>query len=149
MWAQLVNAFTFAMLPDSAIARFATAASLIALGAAARQLGGVTRADGGAILRLIFSVTLPAVLLTTFSTLPTNSADAPLIVGVSTVHAVLLLLASLTWDSAFRSGKEAAVLSGATIGVNLGTFATPFAFSIWGTPGLHRCVTAVQQRRML
>jgi predicted permease len=133
------------MLPAEALSRVAVAASLVALGAAARAAGGVTREDGGALLRVIFNVTLPAVLLTTFAALPlggagTGAATAA-VVGVAVAQAAALGAAScVAWDAPSRPKRAAALLAGASLGNNLGLFAYPFCEAVWGAAGLQTVV---------
>ena len=110
--------------------------SLVTLGSTARHLQWVKPADGGALLRVIFGITLPAVLLTTFSNAPLDLAGAGLIVACSVAHACLLALLSFTWDHPQRSAQQVALLSGASFGVNLGLFAYPFAAALFGEHGL-------------
>ena len=127
------------MLPTEALSRVGSSAAIIALGVAARSLGGVQREDGGALLRLIFNVTLPAVLLTSFATLPISSgASSAAVVGVSVAHALLLFAASFAWDR--RPPRLAALLAGASQGVNLGLFAYPLVTGVWGEAGLQTVV---------
>ena len=127
------------MLPAEALSRVGSSAALIALGFAARALGGVQREDGAALLRLIFNVTLPAVLLTSFATLPISTgASSAAVVAASVAQAVLLFAASFAWDS--RPPRLAALLAGATQGVNLGLFAYPLVTGVWGEPGLQTVV---------
>jgi predicted permease len=110
--------------------------SLVALGSTARALQWVKPADGGALLRVIFGITLPAVLLTTFSNAPLDLAGAGLVVACSVAHACLLALLSFTWEHPQRSAQQVALLSGASFGVNLGLFAYPFAAALFGEHGL-------------
>ena len=127
------------MLPTEALARVGSSAALIGLGFAARALGGVQREDGAALLRLIFNVTLPAVLLTSFATLPISSgASSAAVVAVSVAHALLLFAASFAWDR--RPPRLAALLAGASQGVNLGLFAYPLVTGVWGEVGLQTVV---------
>jgi predicted permease len=104
----------------------------------------VTREDGGAMLRVIFSLTLPAVLLSTFATLPLGGAGSvatAAIVGAAVAQAVALGVASaLAWDSPQRPCRLAALLAGSTMGLNLGLFCYPFAEAVWGAPGLQTTV---------
>lgn len=110
--------------------------SLVALGSIARHLQWVKPADGGALLRVIFGITLPAVLLTTFSNAPLDLAGSGLIIACSVAHACLLAFLSFTWDHPRRSAQQVALLSGASFGVNLGLFAYPFAAALFGAHGL-------------
>ena len=127
------------MLPTEALSRVGSSAALIGLGFAARALGGVQREDGAALLRLIFNVTLPAVLLTSFATLPiTSGASSAAVVAVSVAHALLLGVASFVWDR--RPPRLAALLAGAAQGVNLGLFTYPLVTGIWGDAGLQTVV---------
>ena len=127
------------MLPTEALSRVGSSAAIILLGVAARALGGVQREDGGALLRLIFNVTLPAVLLTSFATLPIGSgAGSAAVVAVSVAHAALLFCASFAWES--RPPRLAALLAGASQGVNLGLFAYPLVVGVWGEVGLQTVV---------
>jgi len=127
------------MLPTEALSRVGSSAAIIGLGVAARALGGVQREDGGALLRLIFNVTLPAVLLTSFATLPIGSgAGSAAVVAVAVAQATLLFAASFAWDS--RPPRLAALLAGATQGVNLGLFAYPLVVGVWGEAGLQTVV---------
>jgi len=135
---------------DSVLSRVAVSATLIAVGSLARNAGYVSRADGQALLRLIFSVTLPAVLLSIFAT--ASLSAAPAVVLISLVHAVLLGFLALSWSPAQTGRSEAAVLVAASFGVNLGLFAVrwspfmfllaltlpqyPFVASLFGAAGL-------------
>jgi predicted permease len=140
-------------LPAEALARVATAAALVAAGAVARAAGGVRLEDGGALLRVIFNVTLPAVLLSTFVSLPLGGGAAggteAAVVANAVAHAAALGLASaFAWErqggkaagQERRAPRDAALLAGATMGLNLGLFCYPFAEAVWGAPGLQTVV---------
>lgn len=106
---------------DSVLSRVAVSATLIAVGSLARNSGYVSRADGQALLRLIFSVTLPAVLLSIFATASLSAAPAVMLISLG--QAVLLCCLALSWSPARTGREEAAVLVAASFGVNLGLFA--------------------------
>jgi len=117
------------MAADSALARVTYAAALISCGALARACGGVARSDGAALLRVVFSITLPATLLCTFSSPLAVGAGAGWVLTASVCHATLLGGLSLAWDglASGQPAEERALLAGASFGVNLGLFAYPFA----------------------
>jgi len=124
------------MALEAASSRVLVCVCLIALGWVAKRCGWVNAGDGAAVLRVIFGITLPAVLLTTFSSAPLQLPGAGLVVAASVLHALCMTFLSLTWDNPLRPAQQAALLSGASFGVNLGLFAYAFAGAAFGTHGL-------------
>ena len=128
------------VLPSDTLERVASSLTLIAVGFALKTLKLISREDGFAGLRFVFGITLPAVLLQTFSTLPAHSISGSGIFIASIAHACALAILSKTWVLPGRTQPSLAVISGSCWGVNLGTFAYPFTSAIFGDIGLSTLV---------
>ena len=121
----------------------ALAASCVLFGAALRHLEYVTDGDGRSLCRIIFCTTLPAVMARTFATARMD-ASARAVACAGMVFGAACVLTSLTTTRAMRRGRSMdeitedelvkmsrrsreALVTGATVGLNLGNFAYPLA----------------------
>lgn len=134
----------------------ALAASTVLFGAALRHLNYVTETDGRSLCRIIFSTTLPAVMARTFATAHMDaSARAVACAGVA--FGAACVATALTTPRSMRRGRSMdeitddalvkmsrrsreALVTGATVGLNLGNFAYPLAEILFGKLALELTV---------
>ncbi|KAK3260256.1 hypothetical protein CYMTET_30775 [Cymbomonas tetramitiformis] len=126
-------------MESSAGSRVAYALAYIVLGFFLKEMGIFKSEDGESLLRIIFTVTLPAVLMKTFVSVTFNASSVT-IMSIALCHSVIAL--GVGW-LLFRNleKRDAALLAGSSVGVNLGLFVYPFAEAIWGLEGLIAAVT--------
>ena len=134
----------------------ALAASCVLFGAALRHLEYVTDGDGRSLCRIIFCTTLPAVMARTFATARMD-ASARAVACAGAVFGAACVLTSLTTTRAMRRGRSMdeitedelvkmsrrsreALVTGATVGLNLGNFAYPLAEILFGQLALELTV---------
>lgn len=134
----------------------ALAASCVLFGAALRHLEYVTDGDGRSLCRIIFCTTLPAVMARTFATARMD-ASARAVACAGMVFGAACVLTSLTTTRAMRRGRSMdeitedelvkmsrrsreALVTGATVGLNLGNFAYPLAEILFGRLALELTV---------
>lgn len=112
--------------------KLASAFGLIAAGILLKGLGLLRKSDGEVLFRFIFNATLPAMLLQVFLGITVGKETAVIVVSSLVQSAILLAVSLLFW----KGNKNAAVLAGSTVGVNLGIFAYPLTEAVWGMKGL-------------
>lgn len=134
----------------------ALAASTVFFGAALRHLNYVTETDGRSLCRIIFSTTLPAVMARTFATAHMD-ASARAVAWAGVAFGAACVAAALTTTRAMRRGRameeitsdelvkmsrrsREALVTGATVGLNLGNFAYPLAEILFGQLALELTV---------
>jgi predicted permease len=131
-------------------ARLALAVSTIAFGYFLRKIGLVDIDVGKALLKVLFNATLPSVLLVVFASL-TFDAQSASVAACALAQAGVLFLAHFAFRGGGREPKDLALMTGSTVGVNLGTFCYPLVDAVWGAEGLTRLVLfdAVNQWSLL
>lgn len=112
--------------------KLASAFGLIAAGMLLKGLRLLRKSDGEVLFRFIFNATLPAMLLQVFLGITVGKETAVIVVSSLVQSALLLAISMFFW----RGNKNAAVLAGSTVGVNLGIFAYPLTEAVWGMKGL-------------
>ncbi|MBP2652761.1 MAG: Auxin Efflux Carrier [Firmicutes bacterium] len=115
-------------------AQFVFSLAIILLGYFLKRLDLLKKEDGEGLSRIIFNITLPALIIVTFSTI---NIDLSLI--LVTITGILYgILMALVGGVAF--GKEEhdtrGMLSMLIPGVNVGLFAFPLVEAIWGQEGI-------------
>ncbi len=107
---------------------------VIAIGYFIKRLGIITEKDGKMLTKIIFNLTLPAVIITTVSTVTLDTAHAimPLI---SFCYFVILTFVGLLFLRKAAAPEKGMLLMG-ILGFNIGNFAYPIVQGIWGTVGL-------------
>lgn len=75
--------------------RLASAACIVAIGYAAKSFGLVTQAEGQAVLRVIFNITLPSVLFLSFCTLDAASSAVTRVATIAVAHGVCMTAAGI------------------------------------------------------
>ena len=114
--------------------QFTLSLLIIALGYLLKRLNIITQKDGETISKIIFNVTLLALIINTFSTIKIVSSLIllPIIGVIYGVFMCLWILFIFRKDDKSRRG----LLSMALSGLNIGLFAYPFVEALWGENGL-------------
>lgn len=102
--------------------------------------GLLRRAEGEALLRVLFSLVLPCVLFRTFTTLQ-FSREMGVVWLLGLAHCAATVVAAPAFFRGFAPGRRAAA-AGASVALNLGLFAYPLAEAAWGAPGLRTVIVA-------
>lgn len=107
---------------------------IIALGYAFKRLKLIQEEDGDSVSRIIFNITLPALIIYSFSSMKLNMS-----LGLLTILGLVYgLLMSVLGIFAFK--REPKNIRGALTmvipGLNIGLFAYPLVQSLWGNEGL-------------
>lgn len=107
---------------------------IIALGYIFKRIGLVKETDGEGISRIIFNITLPSLVITTFSTIV---IDRTLLL-MPVLSLVFGLIMTVTGLVVFKKegNKNKGMLSMLVPGFNVGLFAYPLIESVWGKEGL-------------
>lgn len=114
--------------------QFILSVIIISLGFIFKKMGLLKETDGAIISRLIFNLTLPALIIASFSQLELESSLIILIIAGFGFGLILALIGIFV----FR--KEPASYKGVLImmipGMNIGLFAFPLVEGIWGAEGI-------------
>lgn len=107
---------------------------IIVLGYVFKKVGFIKETDGEAISRVIFNLTLPSLVISTFSTMKIETTLL-LVPAISAVYGLVMAAVALV---AFRkeANKDKGMMSMLLPGFNIGLFAYPLVESIWGQEGL-------------
>ncbi|MDR4888552.1 AEC family transporter [Fredinandcohnia sp. QZ13] len=107
---------------------------IIALGYVLKRIHVLKEEDGGVISKIIFKITLPALVLVTFDRIEieTNLILIPIIVLIYGI--VVSLLGLLIFKNEERELKGSFLMMSS--GFNVGLFAFPLVYAIWGMSGL-------------
>lgn len=114
--------------------QFIISLSIILIGYAAKRMNLIKEQDGDSISRIIFNLTLPALVINTFSTIK--------ITGSLVLLPLIVILYSflVTFLGIFVFKKETpqnrGALSMTSVGFNIGLFAYPLIEALWGKEGL-------------
>jgi predicted permease len=107
---------------------------VIALGYVMKTFDIIKEQDGEGLARIIFNITLPALIITTFSTI-TIDFSLILITLISVLYGTgMALLGLFVFKKEVRSTRG--MLSMMLPGFNIGLFAYPLVEAIWGQEGL-------------
>jgi Predicted permeases len=114
--------------------QFLISICIILLGYLAKRTRYLTEKEGESIAQLIFNITLPALVINVFSTLPLQPQLALLPVLGFVVNGVLCL--SILFIFRKHDRKIRGMMGMALPGANIGLFAYPLVEAIWGKQGL-------------
>ncbi|QTL99765.1 AEC family transporter [Iocasia frigidifontis] len=113
---------------------FVISSSIILLGYILKRIRLLTKDDGQILVKLVMNVTLPALIITVFSSLEL-SLKLILLPLINIIFALLaLLLGRYLFKKDLRANKGSLIIS--LLGFNIGLFAYPFVETIWGKLGL-------------
>jgi malate permease and related proteins len=107
---------------------------IIALGYLLKKVNILEEKDGQVISKLIFKITLPALVLVTFDSVEIDTTLILLPIIVLTYGVVTALLGLLIFKNEERELKGSFLMMNS--GFNVGLFAFPLVFAIWGIDGL-------------
>lgn len=114
--------------------QFLMSVLIISLGFLLKKVGLLKETDGATISRLIFNLTLPALIIVSFHDLVFESSLMILVFAGFGFGLLLALIGILVFK------KESSNVKGALImmvpGMNIGLFAYPLVEGIWGTEGI-------------
>lgn len=114
--------------------QFAMSLSIILLGYFLKRINILKESDGEVISRLIFNVTLPAIVINVFSTMYIDK-NLLLIPIICLVYGLMMTVVGLTVFKG-ESRRSKGMLAMLVPSFNIGLFAYPLVESIWGTEGL-------------
>nr|WP_092072392.1 AEC family transporter [Dendrosporobacter quercicolus]NSL48556.1 AEC family transporter [Dendrosporobacter quercicolus DSM 1736]SDM41272.1 hypothetical protein SAMN04488502_104178 [Dendrosporobacter quercicolus] len=107
---------------------------IIALGYMVKRLAVVKETDGEGLARIIFNITLPALIITTFSRIQIDFSLI-MITVISTLYCLgMTVIALVVFRREMRSTRG--MLGMLLPGFNIGLFAYPLAEAVWGQAGL-------------
>lgn len=113
---------------------FALSLLVVLCGYAAKRLMLVTEKEGEALSRVILNITLPALILHTFSGIPMDYSLALLPLLCVAYSALILLITFMIFKK--EPGKKRGILTISSLGFNIGLFAFPLVEAAWGKEGL-------------
>ena len=122
------------MQPADVNQQFLLSVCIILLGYLAKRTRYLTEKEGESIAKLIFNITLPALVINVFSTLPLQPQLALLPVLGFAANAVLCICILFIFRNHPRNIRGMMGMSLA--GANIGLFAYPLVEAIWGKQGL-------------
>ena len=107
---------------------------IIGLGYIFKKLNIIKEDDGDGVSRIIFNVTLPALIITTFNSMKIDTS----LIFITLISLIFGFLMSILGITIFRNEqrKLRGTLSMLLTGLNVGLFAYPLVESIWGKEGL-------------
>lgn len=114
--------------------QFLISVSIILLGYLAKRTRFLTEKEGESIAQLIFNITLPALIINVFASLPLSPQLILLPVLGFSVGCLLCVGVLLIFRDTPRSIKGMMAMS--LPGLNIGLFAYPLVEAIWGKEGL-------------
>jgi predicted permease len=114
--------------------QFAMSLSIILLGYFLKRMNILKESDGEVISRLIFNVTLPAIVINVFSTMYIDK-NLLLIPVICLVYGLMMTVVGLTVFKG-ETRRSKGMLAMLVPSFNIGLFAYPLVESIWGTEGL-------------
>ncbi len=114
--------------------QFVLSLLIIILGYAAKRLKLVTEQDGDGISRLIFNITLPALVINTFSDIKITGSLILIPFIVILFSFLVAFLGIFVFKNEAPENKGA--LSMTSVGFNIGLFAFPLVEALWGKEGL-------------
>jgi len=114
--------------------QFILSLAIIALGYIFKRIGLVKETDGEGISRIIFNITLPSLVITTFSTIVIDRT-LMLMPVLSLVFGLIMTVIGL-FVFKRENNKDKGMLSMLVPGFNVGLFSYPLIESVWGKEGL-------------
>lgn len=114
--------------------QFALSLLIITLGYALKRLKIITEKDGESLTRIIFNITLPAVIINTITTVKIAPSIALLTIIGFVNGAFIFLLTFFTLKKVHKDIRD--IVSMAIPAVNIGLFAFPLVEALYGTNGL-------------
>lgn len=119
---------------NSVNSQFLLSLLIIALGYFCKRLNIIKESDGEGISRIIFNLTLPSLVITTFSTI---TIDTSLFL-LPLLNILYCIFATIVALYIFRkeARKNIGMLTMTSAGFNIGLFAYPLVESLWGAEGL-------------
>ncbi|QRG65094.1 AEC family transporter [Brevibacillus choshinensis] len=119
---------------DSFNSQFLSSVLIIALGYFLKRCSIIREKDGEALARIIFNITLPCLIITTFHSI---TLDASLLLLVVSGFLYGILAAILAYFAFRKENRKTKGMLGMMIpGFNVGLFAYPLVQGIWGEEGL-------------
>jgi predicted permease len=114
--------------------QFLLSLMIIMTGYVCKRLSIIKAQDGEGLARIIFNITLPALIISTFSTIRIDFS----LIMITLISAVYGLLMAAVGFLVFRheSRKNRGMLIMLLPGFNIGLFAYPLVEAIWGEAGL-------------
>ena len=114
--------------------QFLLSLTIIIIGYLSKKYHLVKEEDGDGISRIIFSITLPALIIITFSTI--NVTQSLIILPFIVI--VFSCFVAFFGNFVFRkeTPRNKAALSMTSVGFNIGLFAYPLVEALWGKEGL-------------
>lgn len=107
---------------------------IIAIGYGAKKLNLLKEQDGDGISRIIFNITLPALVIDTFNTIKITHSLILIPFIVILFSFLVAFLGIFVFQNEARENKGA--LSMTSVGFNIGLFAYPLVEALWGKEGL-------------
>lgn len=107
---------------------------IIALGYVLKRIGILQEKDGETISKLIFKITLPALVLVTFDTVEIELKLILIPIIVLVYGIIISLLGMVIFKNEKKELKGSFLMMSS--GFNVGLFAFPLVFAIWGIDGL-------------
>lgn len=114
--------------------QFLTSILIILLGYVLKRVNLVQEKDGESLARIVFNVTLPCLIIATFSTIKIEISLIMLVV-ISIIYGTCLMLLGL-YAFGKESRKNRGMFSMLLPGFNVGLFAYPLVEALWGKEGL-------------
>lgn len=115
--------------------QFVVSMLIIMLGYCLKRFNIIKEQDGDALARVIFNITLPCLIISTFSSIKIEPSLVMLIL-LSIVYGVMIALLGLYGFRQEASRNRRGMLSMLLPGFNIGIFAYPLVEAIWGQDGL-------------
>jgi len=114
--------------------QFLLSSLIILVGYVFKRIGLVKETDGEAISRLIFNITLPALVVSTFSTIKIEKSLLLIPILCSVFGLIMTAVALIAFRKDKR--KDKGMMSMLIPAFNIGLFAYPLVESLWGKEGL-------------
>lgn len=116
------------------IQEFLIIIAIIALGYFLKQMKVFQEKDGGVIANIIFKITLPALVIVTFDSVQMETSLMLIPVLVITYGIVISALGLVLFKNEEKELKGSFLMLASSF--NVGLFAFPLVYMIWGTTGL-------------
>ena len=107
---------------------------MIALGYLLKRFNILKTKDGEALSRIVFNITLPALIITTFDQMKLEMSLVLLIISAFVYGVIMAFISFIVYKK--ESNKIKGMLSMMLPGFNIGLFAYPLVEGIWGDAGI-------------
>ncbi|MBC8015695.1 MAG: AEC family transporter, partial [Sporomusaceae bacterium] len=115
---------------NSANSQFIISMLIILTGFICKKINLIKESDGEGISRVIFNITLPSLVISTFSAMKIDTS-LMLVPAISMVYGFMMaILAIIIFKN--ESRKDKGMISMLVPGFNIGLFAYPLVEAIWG-----------------